>query len=408
MESRDEMNCPNCGAQNDTQAAFCKDCGASLAPEQEVAAGTVPEFDPSLNQPRKRKTALTVGTVLAVVVIGAGVTFAAVAQPFASGKALLLKAAQNVSLTKNYAKSAKETWHIELKNLSAGSLGMAPGALLSTLNGSTIDLDMLYLPVKQQAQVDFTTQYQSVSHKGSLWVSKDQLVLSAADYESLLALAAPGLKVPKYLVTDSQQTTGIQDFWSKVNKAPTNITPAEDKAFRDLEVMFVQAIPNSYIHRKGLASIDISFDQKGLEDILQSEVKAAYSNKARFTDDVFALAPLTTLPSGETPATLKQSILQGMSQMPVEAVLGGISTALISNIVTIQPTALTMSKHVFGSGYETSLTGGIAVSYQPAAIAGTILYQMDASSPATGTVTMPKVDSGNSQTFTNWSQSMGQ
>lgn len=403
------MLCSKCGTHIDPEDKFCKSCGEVVhtSPSQEtsVTSEVGPGFDPLLNPSNKKsRKSLWITAAAVVVVLGGGTTaFASTFHVFSSGKTLITDAIAHQ--TNNMDASSAETWNIKLKNLSASNLPPTEAALLSTLNNATIDLNVLYSPKDKKAQLDFNTQYQSVNHHGSVWVSSNAVVLSAADYQSLLVSILPqGIKLPQYLVTDSDQAKSISDFWAQLDKSRANMTADQSKAMQQVEALLIAAIPDKYIHRKGLMTVEIQFDQTGLADILTSEVKNVYDHKQEFVDAISQVASATpSLPSGMNASSLKQSMLDGLNQMPEEAVLAGISTVLNAGILSTEPMTISVTKGLFGSNLTEKVSGGLSFKDPQSNTSATVEFTVNSNSPAETTVQMPTVKSGNSETFANFS-----
>jgi hypothetical protein len=402
--------CTKCGAQVEPEDKFCKACGEIVdsftAKETSITSEVNPGFDPMLNQPlKKSRKALWISAAAVVVVLGGGTALASTLDVFASGKQVLLDVISHGGST---ADSSEESWNLKIKNLNAPNVGQPAAAMLATLNNASIDLNVFFNPQDNKAELDFNTQYQSVSHHGSLWVSKDSAVLSAVDYQSLLAPVLPqGMKIPQYLVTDSDQAKSISDFWTQLSSSKSKLTADQLKSVEKMETLLISAIPDKYIHRKGLTTVEIQFDQTGLTDILKSEVTTVYSNKAAVADAISQLASLSSTAQGMSVSDIKQSVLDSFNQMPEEAVLAGISTVMNSGVVSTEPMSISVSKNLFGSGATSKVSGGISVKDPQSNTSGTVEFTVNTTAPSSKTVQMPSITNSNSQTFTNFAGQAG-
>jgi hypothetical protein len=410
-----QLFCSKCGTPVEAGDKFCKSCGEIVGAPTSKESIISPEpnsgFDPLLNQPRKkRRKALWITAAAVVVVIGGGGTaLASTMDAFASGKTLMLDAIANQPVTSDSQASWVQTWHIKLTDLSAPNLPAAPAALLATLNNAAIDLNIQFSPKDKKAELDFNTQYQSVTHQGKVWVSSDSAVVSAADYQSLLApVLGQGIKIPQYLVSDSSQAKAITDFWTQLSQNRQKLTKDQWKAVQNVEKLMVTAIPDQYIHRKGLTGVELQFDQNGLSDILTAQVKNVYSHKQEFADAVSQLASLSSnLPAGTNASTIQQNLLNGLNQTPEEAVLAGISTVLNAGVISTDPMTISLTKSLFGSHVTEDISGGIAVKDPQNNLTAKLAFTVHATSPGQETIQMPSVNHSNSQTFTDFANQAG-
>lgn len=404
------MLCTKCGTQVEPEDKFCKACGEIVdsftAKETSITSEVNPGFDPMLNQPlKKRRKALWISAAAVVVVLGGGTALASTLDVFASGKQVLLDV---ISHGRSTSDSSEESWNLKIKNLNAPNVGQPAAAMLATLNNASIDLSVFFNPQDNKAELNFNTQYQSVSHHGSLWISKDSAVLSAADYQSLLAPVLPqGMKIPQYLVTDSDQAKSISDFWSQLTSSKSKLTADQLKSVEKVESLIISAIPDKYIHRQGLTTVEIQFDQNGLTDILKSEVTSVYDNKAAFADAISQIASVSSAAQGMSVSALKQNVLDSLNQMPEEAVLAGISTVMNSGVVSTEPMSISFSKNLFGSGVTSKVSGGISVKDPQSNMSGTVEFTVNGTAPSSKTVQMPSINNSNSQTFTNFAGQAG-
>lgn len=405
------MKCNHCDSPIEQGSEFCPNCGQKVDTSEHAATIQTPATNANSSKiqftsKKRNKKAIYIGVGIGIVVLGVGSAAAAVTKPFTSPKQLLLESVNNQTAGSTVSKqSVEEKIHLGLNNISVPQASASDAGIVKTLNGSTIDLDVLFAPSTKEAQVDFTTNYQSVAHKGSLWVTQNSAILNMSDYQSLLNMMQPGIKIPKYLTTDSTQASDIAKFWSQVEKSPTQLTTEQTTAIHDLESMLINAIPDKYIHRSGIMSIQISFDQAGFQDIMKSVVKTIYENKDKFANDVSQIESTSPAASGGlTPADLKNQILTTLNQTPQEEVLGGIASVFNTGAVSIHPTSLEFDKGLFGSNYSEHMSSGISLNIPEVGVGANVSFSLDATSPSSKSISVPTIAPGDSQTFSDWSQ----
>ncbi|MDQ0188669.1 hypothetical protein JI721_13260 [Alicyclobacillus cycloheptanicus] len=351
---------------------------------------------------KRRKTAWWIGGGAAVIVLAGLAGTANAMDVFASGKQLVLNAVSKNTTTAST--NVQEQWNLQFKNLQVPGLSSTDEALLSSLNNSSLGLSVLLDPQAQQAQIGLKTNMESVPRQATVWVTGSKAIVNANRYQSLLAAFLPaGVQIPKYLVTDSSQSSAIAKFWSEVNHSESDINPKSLAAAKQLAALVVQAIPQQYFHRSGLAGVRLTFDQKGFEDILDNEVKAVYANPDQYAS-LLSQMEGSNLPAGETQAQVKQAIEENLTNTPEEAVLAAIQTALHSGDVTVKQTTIAVQKPLFGTVTE-KVTGGIVVHIPQVGASGEMDFTAT-SAPLTTKISIPSPSPSQSETFNTFAKQL--
>lgn len=359
---------------------------------------------PSFGIKNRNRKAWWISGGVAIVVLAAFAGTAQATEVFTSPKQVVLHSIDKIGGGSKTAVSAEQQWSFQVKNLKVPNLPPTTSALVSSLNHSTIGIDMMLDSKNDQAQVNLSTNYQSVARHASVWVTNNKAIASASNFQNLLRTLLPStVKIPKYLVTDSAQSKSIVRFWTQLNQASSTYSQQSIQASRQLAQLVVQAIPTQYFHRQGLSSISLSFDQQGLQEIVKSEVRFVYAHPDQYASLISQIES-NHLVRGTTPAQVKQSIQQTISNTPEEVVMAGISTALGSGDLTVAQTTITVHQGLFGVPTE-SMTGGIGVNVPQSGIGGELDYQMT-TGPLKTAISPPTPSASSSKTFTQFAASL--
>jgi len=359
----------------------------------------------------KRKAVVIASVAAAVVLLGGVSAFTAEAKPFASGKQLLIDSLQ-ASASATGTESTRtapieETATLQFKNVNLPGMPPSQAALLSLLEGATIHLDVLYDAAQKHAKIAIDTINRVGKYDGDVYITNNSALFALSGFQPLFATELPpGVTLPKYLVTDASQAQTIQSFWTSMNaQKTTTMTAAQKQSLLTLEEILVNAIPDKYIHRSGLAAIDIRFDQAGLQDILKAEVAAVYANKA---DVAKAVASMSTTGSGAGQATmvdLQQSVMGALDAQSEADMMANISNIFNAGMLTINVTTIHMSKSVFGNRITASIATGANLQDSGTGASLGLQLQLQATTPTSAKFTMPSTDSSNRVTFSQWLQS---
>lgn len=360
--------------------------------------------------PKSNRRNVIVGSAIAagVLIIGGGVAFAAVAKPFASGKQLLLDGLLRSSQATGQAAHptlVDEVGTIQFQNINLPNMPASQAAFIAALNGLTMHFDIFYNPVQKQAHIALGAVNHAGSFPGNVWISENKAMFDLSSFKTLFqALLPAGLKVPKYLVTDASQSQAIQSFWVNASKDNASLTATEQKSLLTLEEILLNAIPDKYISRTGLTSVEIHFDQTGLEDILHSEVSAVYANKV---DVVKAVTVLSAAKSsvGEANLTqLQQSLTDALNNQSESTMNSAISSLFHSGTVSLESTVIHISKAAFGPQTSVSLESGASMQDTSTGATFGVHLNIKETSPVRGLFQMPITNAANSETFSQWLQ----
>lgn len=362
----------------------------------EVAAAAMPAEEPVPALPPRRRNyiGIVLGTIVAILVLSvAGYGYAQ--RLFSGPKTMLIhqvknaKTAQGVRL--NGAQSSTLT--VRVSNVHGSPKDKA---LLDKLNGLSVTLDT-GVDLKQHVmRMHLDTNYGQKTTAGDIYLTDAQFLVAAKAFQPLIEEAAKTKlpPMPEYLVvSDPTLTSSLKDMWQQLDKGVQGTVSTEAQlATRDLLVMFLEAIPERYYHRKGLLAIEISFDDEGFHEIVKAVVATAYDHREEVADKLTTL--MAASPNSKlSPADFRQQILKGLNPADKTKTLAELDKTFKDTPIHLEQTTMSLGR-TFTGPTTSALTGRITVDDPQ--FGATIEYSVSAKPNGGESLTAPKLDSTNS------------